>query len=47
MGRERYHGVVISGVQEMEKARERVAVLLTNVWHSALVKSGCVSSKFL
>ena len=33
---------IISGVQEMERAREGVAILLSEVWHSALVKSGCV-----
>ena len=38
---------IISGVQEMERARERVAVLFSDVWHSAVVKSGCVSSRIL
>ena len=31
----------------MERAREGVAVLLNNVWHSAVVKYGCVSSRIL
>ena len=39
--------VIFSGVQEMERAREGVTVLLNDVWHSAVVKYGCVSSRFL
>ena len=39
--------VIFAGVQEMERGREGVAVLLNNVWHSAVVKSGCVSSRIL
>ena len=31
----------------MERARERMAVLLNDVWHSAVVKSGYVSSRIL
>ena len=31
----------------MERARERVAVLLNDVWHRAVVKFGCVSSRIL
>ena len=31
----------------MERAREGVAVMLNNVWHGAVVKSGCVSSRIL
>ena len=44
-----WYGVngIISGVQEMERAREWVAVLLNEVWHSAVVKSGYVSSRIL
>ena len=38
---------IISGVQEMERAREGVAVLLNDVWHSAVVKYGYVSSRIL
>ena len=38
---------IISGVQEMERAREGVAVLLNDVWHSVVVKSGYVSSRVL
>ena len=37
--------VIFAGVQEMERAREGMAVLLNDVWHSAVVKSGCVSSR--
>ena len=39
--------VTFAGVQEMKRAREGVAVLLYDVWHSAVVKSGCVSSRIL
>ena len=38
---------IISGVQEMERAMEGVAVLLNDVWYSAGVKYGCVSSRIL
>ena len=37
--------VIFAGVQKMERAREGMAVLLNDVWHSAVVKSGCVSSR--
>ena len=37
--------VIITGVQKMERAREGVAVLLNDVWRSAVVKFGCVSSR--
>ena len=36
---------IFTCVQEMERAREGVAVLLNDVWHSALVKYGCVNSR--
>ena len=36
---------IISGVQERERASERVAILLNNVWQCAVVKFGCVSSR--
>ena len=39
--------VIFAGVQEMERAREGVAVLLNDVWHSAVVKYRCVSSRIL
>ena len=39
--------IIFANVQEMERPREGVAILLNNVWHSAVVKSGCVSSKIL
>ena len=38
---------IISGVQEMEKAREGTAVLLSDLWPSAVVKSWCDSSRVL
>ena len=37
--------VIIAGVQEVERAREGVVVLLKDVWHSAVVKSGYVNSR--
>ena len=30
--------VIFAGVQEMQRAREVLAVLLNDVWHSAVVK---------
>ena len=39
--------VIFAVVQEMEKAREGVAILLNDVWHSGVVKYGCVSSRIL
>ena len=45
-----YHGGVsgiIVGVQEVESAREGVAILLNDVWHSAVIDFGCVSSRIL
>ena len=39
--------IIFACIQEMERAREGVAVLLNDVWHSAVVKSGYVSSKIL
>ena len=39
--------VIFAGVQEIERARERVAVLLNDVRHSAVVEYGCVSSRIL
>ena len=38
---------IISGVQKMERAREGVAILLSNVWHIVVVKHGCVSSRII
>ena len=38
---------IIAGVEEMERASEGVAILLKDVWHSALVDFGCVSSRIL
>ena len=31
----------------MERAREGVAVLLNDVWHSAVIDFGCISSRIL
>ena len=39
--------VIFAGVYEMERAREGVAVLLNDVWHIAMVKSGYFSSRIL
>ena len=38
---------IIADVQEMECARKGVAILFNNVWHSAMIDFGCVSSKIL
>ena len=38
---------IIAGFQEMERASEGVAILLNDVWHSAVVHFGCVSSRIL
>ena len=44
-----WYGVngIIAGVQEMERAREGVAVLLNDVWHSAVIDFVYVSSRIL
>ena len=36
---------IIASVQEMEKAREGMVIMLNNVWHSAVVDFGCVSPR--
>ena len=38
---------IIAAVQEMERAREGVAILSNNVWHNAVINFGCVSSRIL
>ena len=38
---------IIAGVHEMERTREGVAVLLNDVWQSAEINFGCVSSRVL
>ena len=38
---------IISGVQEMERVGEGVAILLNDVWHSAVIDFECVSSRIL
>ena len=39
--------VIFIGVHQMERAREELAVVLNDVWHSAVVKSGYVNSIIL
>ena len=38
---------IFASVQEMERGREGVALLLNDVWHSAVIDFGCVSSRIL
>ena len=38
---------IIAGFQEIERAREQVAVLLNEVWHSAVIDFECVTSRIL
>ena len=38
---------IIASVQEMERDREKVAILLKDVWHSAVIDVGCVSFRIL
>ena len=38
---------IIAGVQEMERAREGVAILFNNIWHGAVIGFGCVSYRIL
>ena len=38
---------IIAGVQEMERARERVANMINDVWQSAVIDFGYVSSRIL
>ena len=42
-----WHGVngIIASVQEMERAKEGVAIMLNDLWHSEVIDFGCVSSK--
>ena len=37
---------ISASVQEMERAREGVPILLNDVWHSAVVDFGCVTLEF-
>ena len=39
--------VTIASVQEMERARDGVAILLNNVWNSVVINQKCVSSRIL
>ena len=36
---------IIAGVQKEERARKGVDILLNDVWHSAVIDFGCVSSR--
>ena len=36
---------IIASVQEMERAREGVAILLNDGWHNAMIDFGCISSR--
>ena len=38
---------IIASVQEMERAREDIEILLNAVWHRAVIDFGCVSSGIL
>ena len=38
---------IIAGVQEIERAREVVAVLMKDEWYSVMTDFGCVSSKVI
>ena len=38
---------IIAGIQEMERDREGLAILLNDVGHSAVIDFGCVSSRIL
>ena len=38
---------IIASVQEMERARENVAILLNDLWHSAVIDYGFVRSKII
>ena len=38
---------IITSVQEMERVKESVTVLLNDVWHSVVIDYGCVNSRIL
>ena len=38
---------IIASVQKRERVREGVAILLNDVWHSAVLDFGCVSSRIM
>ena len=38
---------IIASVQEMERAREGMVILLNNVWRSEVIDLGCVRSRML
>ena len=38
---------IITGVQKMERAREGLAILLNDMWHSAVIDFGCISSRII
>ena len=37
--------MTIAGVEEMERARKGVAILLDDVWRSGVIDFGCVRSR--
>ena len=37
----------VVSVQEMERANEKVSILLNGIWHSAVIDFGCVRSRIL
>ena len=39
--------VINLGVQEAERSKERVAVLMNDLWHSSVIDFGCITSKTL
>ena len=39
--------VIIAGVLEMERATEVVAILLSDMWHIAVIDFGCVSCRII
>ena len=39
--------VIFDSVHEMERDREMEAALLNDVWHSVMIKAGCVSSRII
>ena len=38
---------ITAGIQEMDRPREGVAVLLNEAWHSVMIDFGCASSSIL
>ena len=38
---------IIADVQELERVKEGVGILLNDVWHSAVIDFGCISARIL